>query len=70
MLIVKDSFSRYCRLYLIPNKEAHTVAKILMDKHFNVYGLPDKLNSDNGKEFMNNLWMELFSELKIQYTTT
>ena len=64
-----DSFSRYCRAYPIPNKEAHT-AQVLMDHHFNVYGLPDQLHSDNGREFVNNLWRELFSEFKIQHTTT
>ena len=51
-------------------KEAHTVAKVLMDTHFNVYGLPDQLHSDNVKEFVNNLWRELFSEFKIQHITT
>ena len=46
------------------------MAKVLMDQYFNVYGLPDQLHSDNGKEFVNNLWRELFSEFKIQHTTT
>ena len=41
-----------------------------MDNHLKVYGLPDQLHSDNGKEFVNNLWRELFSEFKIQPTTT
>ena len=70
LLTAEDSFSRYCKMYPIPNKEAITVAKVLMDQHFNVYGLPDQLHSDNGKEFVNNLWRELFSEFKIQHTTT
>ena len=46
------------------------MAKVLVDQHFNVYGLPDQLHSDNGREFVNNLWKELFSEFKIQHTTT
>ena len=70
MLTAEDSFSRYCCAYPIPNKEAHTVAKVLMDQHFNVYRLSDQLHSDNRKEFVNNLWRELFSELKIENTTT
>ena len=70
LLTAEDSFSRYCRMYPIPNKEARTVAKVLMDQHFNICGLPDQLHSDNGKEFVNNLWRELFSEFKIQHTTT
>ena len=70
LLRAEDSFSRYCRVYPIPNKEAHTVAKVLMDQHFNIYRLLDQLHSDNGKEFVHNLWRELFSEFKIQLTTT
>ena len=70
LLMAEDSFSRYCHAYPSPNKEACTVAKVLMDQYFNIYGLPDQLHSDNGKEFVNNLWRELFSEFKIQHTTT
>ena len=48
LLMVEDGFSRYCHAYLIPSKEAHTVAKVLMDQHLNIYGLPDQLHSNNG----------------------
>ena len=41
LLTAKDSFSRYCCAYPIPNKEACIVAKVLMDQYFNIYGLPD-----------------------------
>ena len=41
-----------------------------MDQHFNIYGLPDQLHSDNGKECVNNLQRELFFEFKIHHTTT
>ena len=61
LLTAEDSLSRYCRAYPIQNKEACTVAKVLMDQHFNIYGLPDQLHSDNDKEF---------SEFKMQHTTT
>ena len=54
LLTAEDSFSRYCGTYPIPNKEARTVAMVLMDQHFNVYGLPNQLHSDNGREFVNN----------------
>ena len=69
MLMAEDSFSQYCWAYPILNKEAHTMAKVLMDHHFNVLGLPDQLHSDNGRELVNNLWGELFSEFKIQSGT-
>ena len=38
LLTEEDSFSRYCHAFPIRNKEAHTVAKVLMDKYFNLYG--------------------------------
>ena len=47
MLKLKDN--------LIPNKEAHTEAKVLMDQHFNIFRLMDQLHSDSGKGFVNNL---------------
>ena len=43
LLTAEDSFIRYCRAYPIPNKEARTVARVLVDQHFNIYGLPDQL---------------------------
>ena len=52
--MLTESFSQYCWVHPIPNKEVHTVAKALMVQHFNVYGLQDQLHSDNGKEFVNN----------------
>ena len=70
MLTADDSFSRCCWAYLIPNKKAHTVEKVLLDHHFNVYGLHNQLHSDNGREFLKNLWREWFSAFKIQHTTT
>ena len=44
LLTAEDSFSRYCCAYPIPNKEARTVAKVLMDHQINIYGLPDQLH--------------------------
>ena len=70
LLTAEDSFRQYCRTYPIPNKDLCTVAKVLMDQHFNIHGFPDQLHSSNGKEFVNNLWRELFSKFKIQHTTT
>ena len=37
LLTAEDSFSQNCRAYPIPNKEARTEAKVLMDQHFRVW---------------------------------
>ena len=67
MFTAKDGFSRCCRAYPIPNMDTHTVAKVLMNQHFNLYRLPDQLHTNDGKEFLNNLWR--VSVLWVQDTT-
>ena len=70
MLTVQDGFTRFASAYPICNKEAGTVARVLIHEHFSVFGLPNQIHSDNGAEFVNKLWSELFSELKILHTRT
>ena len=62
--------NRVCRRETVRRSSLHAMAKVLMDHPFNVYRLPDQLYSDNEREFVNNLWRELFSEFKIHHTTT
>ena len=70
LLTVQDGFTRFASAYPICNKETGTVARVLIHEHFSVFGLPNQIHSDNGKEFVNRLWIELFSELKILHTKT
>ena len=46
------------------------MARVLIRDYFSVFGLPNQIHRDNGKEFINKLWIELFSELKILHTKT
>jgi len=70
LLTVQDGFTRFASAYPICNKEAGTVARVLIREHFSFYGLPNQIHSDNGGEFVNQLWQELFAELKILHTKT
>ena len=70
MLTVQYGFTRFASAYPICNKEVGTVARVLIHEHFSVFGLPTQMHSDNGAKFINKLWAELFSELKILHTRT
>ena len=70
LLTVQDGFTRFASAYPICNKEAGTVARVLIREHFSTFGLPNQIHSDNGREFVNQLWQELFLELKILHTKT
>ena len=37
---------------------------------FQCFKLPNQIHSDNGADFINKLWVELFSKLKILHTRT
>ena len=70
MLTVQDGFTRFASAYPICNKEAGTVVRVLIREHFSVFGLPNQIHSNNRAKFVNKLWAELFSELKILHTRT
>ena len=57
MLMVEDSFSRYCCSYPIPNKEAHTAAKVLMNKYVSVYRLYMLRTQRPGIQYSWDTWL-------------
>ena len=51
VLTVVDAFTRYVSLYAVPDMTAQTAAKVLMN-HFCIYGIPEKITTDNSTEYM------------------
>ena len=51
ILIVMDHFTQYGQAYLTPNQKANTVAKTLWDKFFMHNGFPEKILSNQGRNF-------------------
>ena len=70
VLTVEDGFTRHANAYTLPNKQASTVARVLIDEYCSDYGFPESIHSDNGKEFVNEIWEQLCDRLGIRKTTT
>ena len=70
VLTVEDGFTRHGNAYPLPNKEAATVARVLIDKYCSDFGFPEGIHSDNGTEFVNAIWEQLCDRLGIRKTTT
>ncbi len=70
LLTVEDGFSRYVCCYPIPNKEALTIAQKLAYEHFPRYGLTKQVHSDQGLEFVNQIWAGVCKLLQINHTLT
>ena len=51
ILVASDYFTRWVEAYGIPNQEATTVAKALVDNMFCRFSIPRQLHSDQGAQF-------------------
>ena len=54
----------------MPNMEAVTVAKILVNEVIARFGIPNQIHSDQGKQFESKLFKELCQLLQIDKRTT
>ena len=48
-------FQKFSQAVVTPNQKALTVAKVLVDKWFHVYGIPSRIHSDKGHSFENEI---------------
>lgn len=67
VLVVTDHFNRYAQAFPTRDQKASTVAKTLVEKFFVPhYGLPQHLNSDQGRDFESRLVRRLCELLNIK----
>ena len=62
-----DSMTKWLELVAIPNKEAKTVAKAIMDFWVCSHSVPHLIVTDGGREFANKVLGELFKLLKAKH---
>ena len=59
VLIITDHFTRYAQVHITSSQKAPIVAKTLWDQFFVHYGFPEKILSDQGRNFESQLISEL-----------
>ncbi|KYO27968.1 hypothetical protein Y1Q_0014168 [Alligator mississippiensis] len=70
VLVITDHFPRYAQGYPTRDQRATTVAKVLWEKYFVVYGLPERIHSDQGRDFKSHLLREIFQMAGIRKLQT
>ena len=69
VLVLMDTFSKYSQAFVTSNQKAFTVAKLLVDKWFNVYGIPFRIYSDQGRSFDNEIIAHLCHMYGVRQST-
>ena len=70
VLVMTDAFSKFSVAVVMPNQQAKTVAKALVDKWFYSYGIPSRIHSDQGKSFDNKIIEQLCKIYGVKQSTT
>ena len=70
VLVVTDHFTRYAQCYVTKNQTALTVATELVNKYFTTYEWPDKILTDRGTSFENELFHNICELAKIKKLRT
>lgn len=70
VLVITDHFTKYAVAVPTPDQKSKTVAKALWNNFFIHYGFPERLHSDQGRDFESTLIKELCSLLGIKKTRT
>ena len=61
-----DAATRYSQARLIATKCKEEIAKKIFEMRISFFGVPGTLMSDNGGEFVNNLYTEVSQKLGIR----
>ena len=70
VLVVMDYYTKYVNLYPMADQKASTVGKCIFEHYIREHGIPERLHTDQGRQFESDLIKELCSRLGITKTRT
>ena len=70
ILVLTDAFTKFSQAFVTPNQKAITIAKILVDRWFYVYGIPACIHSNKGRSFDNEIMSHLYAMYRVEQSTT
>jgi len=70
IMVICDYYTRWVEAYSIPDQTAITVADKFVTEFVCRFGVPQKLHSDQGTDFMSSLFKQMCKLLEIEQTRT
>ena len=68
VMVVGDYFTRWIEAYAIPDQQAETTAKTLVNEFISRLGIPLEIHTDQGRNFESQLFQEVCSMLEVKKT--
>ena len=70
ILVISDYFTKWTEAFAMPNMEAKTVARIIVEEVIVRFGVPYTIHSDQGRQYESKLFAEVCGLLEIEKTRT
>ena len=70
ILVLTDAFTKFSQAFITNIQKALTIAKILVEKWFYMYGILAHIHSDKGQSFKNAIISKLYSIYNIKQSMT
>uniref|UniRef100_A0A8C6P750 Integrase catalytic domain-containing protein n=1 Tax=Nothobranchius furzeri TaxID=105023 RepID=A0A8C6P750_NOTFU len=70
VLVAMDYFTKWPEAYVMPDQSAASTAQRLVDEMFSCFGVPEKLHSDQGRNFESQLFGDVCRRLGVTKTRT
>lgn len=70
LLVITDHFTKLARVVPLRNESAKSTAKALYEQFINIYGFPERLHSDQGRNFESRVIQELCSIAGVKKSRT
>ena len=70
ILVLTDAFTKFSQAFITPNWKVLTIAKILVDKWFYIYGIPTQIHNNQARYLDNQFMKHLYALYGIEQSTT
>ena len=70
MVVFMDYFTKWVEAYVVPDQQAQTIVRLLVENIVCRHGVPQELLSDRGSNFLSELMLEVCSILGIKKLNT
>ena len=70
LVTMLDGYTRYLVCQPVPSQTAEVVGKAILESWFFRFGIPENIHSDNGRNFISEVWKECLDQLGVEQSLT